>query len=48
MAPIQELADGMIEASRVFLLRMGTVKNSKYLGRFRANIGDERWNLALS
>ena len=46
LAPIQELADGMIVSDPRVLVADGNGKKFKVsLGRFRANIGDQGWNL---
>jgi hypothetical protein len=46
LAPIQELADGMIVSDPRVLVADGNGKKFEVsLGRFRADIGDERWNL---
>jgi hypothetical protein len=46
MAPNQELADGMIVSDSRVLVADGNGKKFEVsLGRFRADIGDERWNL---
>jgi len=46
LAPIQELADGMIVSDPRVLVADGNGKKSEVsLGRFRAEIGDESWNL---
>jgi hypothetical protein len=46
LAPIQELADGMIVGDTRILVADGNGKKFEVsLGRFRADIGDERWNL---
>ena len=46
LAPIQELADGMIVSDPRVLVANGNGKKFKVsLDRFRADIGDERWNL---
>jgi len=46
LAPIQELADGMIVSDPRVLVVDGSGKKFEVsLGRFRADIGDERWNL---
>ena len=44
-APVQELADGMIVSDPRVLVADGNGKKFEVsLGRFRADIGDERWN----
>jgi hypothetical protein len=49
LTPIQELADGMIVSDpRVLIANRNGKKFEVSLGRFRADIGDERWNLELS
>jgi hypothetical protein len=46
LAPIQELADGMIVSDpRVLVTDWNGKKFELSLGRLRADIGDERWNL---
>ena len=46
LAPIQKLADGMIISGPCVFVADGNGKKFKVsLGRLRANIGDERWNL---
>ena len=46
LAPIQKLADGMIVSDPRILVADGNGKKFEVsLGRFRADIGDERWNL---
>jgi hypothetical protein len=46
MAPNQELADGMIVSDSRVLVADGNGKKFQVsFGRFRADIGDERWNL---
>jgi hypothetical protein len=46
LAPIQELADGMIISDSRVLVADGNGKKFEVpLGRLRADIGDERWNL---
>jgi hypothetical protein len=46
LTPIQELADGMIVCDPRVLVADGHGKKFEVsLGRFRADIGDERWNL---
>jgi hypothetical protein len=46
LAPIQELADGMIVSDPRVLVADGNGKKFEVsLGRFGADIGDERWNL---
>jgi hypothetical protein len=46
LAPIQELADGMIVSDPRVLVADGNGKKFEVsLGRFRADIGNERWNL---
>ena len=46
LAPIQKLADGMIISDPRVLVADGNSKKLEVpLGRFRADIGDERWNL---
>jgi hypothetical protein len=46
LAPIQKLADGMIVSDPRVLVADGNGKKFEVsLGRFRADIGDERWNL---
>jgi hypothetical protein len=45
-APIQELADGVIISDpRVLVANRNGKKFEVPFGRFRADIGDERWNL---
>jgi hypothetical protein len=46
LAPIQELADGMVISDPRVLVPDGNGEKFEVsLGRFRADIGDERWNL---
>jgi hypothetical protein len=46
LAPIQELADGMVISDPRVLVAVGNGKKFEVsLGRFRADIGDECWNL---
>ena len=46
LAPIQKLADGVIVSNPRVLVADGNGKKFEVsLGRFRADIGDERWNL---
>jgi hypothetical protein len=46
LAPSQELADGMIVSDPRVLVTDGNSKKFEVsLGRFRADIGDELWNL---
>jgi hypothetical protein len=46
LAPIQELANGMIVSDpRVLVADGDGEKFEVSLGRFRADIGDKRWNL---
>jgi hypothetical protein len=46
LAPIEELTDGMIVSDPRVLVANGNRKKFKVsLGRFRADISDERWNL---
>jgi hypothetical protein len=46
LAPLQELADGMVISDPRVLVANGNGKKINVsLGCFRADIGDERWNL---
>jgi hypothetical protein len=48
LAPIKELADGMIVSDPRVLVADGNGKKFEVsLGRFRADIGEERWNCRL-